>query len=220
MTERLKTTGHIIRVYPYSKVVEAMPRPSVRGKLVEAGLDTLHGLGFNGASIQDIVDAAGVPKGSFFNHFKSKELLALEVLDRYGQTSGMEILLDKAKAPIVRLREHFEYLAKGYAHWGYERGCLLGNFSTELASSHPQIREALKVNFEIWSGFVADLIREAQASGAVDASRDAGTLANFILNAWQGVAMRLKVVRDAGPADEFFRVTFDLLLAPPATPRT
>src|ERR1700754_2511370 len=127
-----------------------MARPSVRGKLVEAGLDTLHELGFNGASIQDIVDAAGVPKGSFFNHFKSKELLALEALERYGHGSGMEILLDRSKAPLARLRAHFDFLGGCYARHDYVRGCLIGNFGNEISSSHPQIREALKQALAFW----------------------------------------------------------------------
>ena len=191
-----------------------MARPSVRGKLVEAGLDSLHAQGFNGCSIQDIVDAAKVPKGSFFNHFKSKELLALEALQRYGQTSRMDLLFDASRPPLARLRDHFEYLAQSYAKWGFERGCLIGNFSSEMAASHPQMREALKGMFEAWCAVVAGLVREAQANGQVDPSRDAAALAHFLVNAWQGVVIRLKLVRDHAPVDEFFAICFDIVLAP------
>jgi TetR/AcrR family transcriptional regulator, transcriptional repressor for nem operon len=139
-----------------------MPRPSVRGKLVEGALESLHSQGFNGCSIQDITDAAGVPKGSFFNHFKSKELLALEVLGRYREGSRVDLLFDKDKPPLERLRRHFEFLADRYDGWEFKRGCLMGNFGTEMADSHPQMRGALEEAFAAWSAAVASVLREAQ----------------------------------------------------------
>ena len=54
-----------------------MPRPSMRDHLVASALEALHRQGFNGSAVQDITDAAGVPKGSFYNYFESKEALAL-----------------------------------------------------------------------------------------------------------------------------------------------
>ena len=89
-----------------------MARPSVRGKLVEAALETFQQRGFNGSSVQDIVDEAGVPKGSFYNHFKTKESLALEVLGRYRALAPTELLKDVKKAPLKALRTYFEQLAK------------------------------------------------------------------------------------------------------------
>src|ERR1700730_17445070 len=128
-----------------------MPRPSVREKLIEAGLETLHSAGFNGCSVQDITEAAGVPKGSFFNHFKTKEGLALEALSRYGQRSRLEILFDKSKPALERLREHFEYLVREYEKHQFERGCLLGNLAAEMATSHPQVRAALEQMLDYWT---------------------------------------------------------------------
>src|SRR5262249_43060960 len=64
-------------------ILNAMPRPSLREQLLTAGLEVLHQKGFNATSVQDITDAAGAPKGSFYNHFESKEALALEALRLY-----------------------------------------------------------------------------------------------------------------------------------------
>lgn len=196
-----------------------MPRPSTRGKLIDAGLAVLHAQGFHGCSIQDIVDAAGVPKGSFFNHFKSKELLALEALQAYGATSRMEMLADPAQAPLERLRGHFEFLARGYEHHRFERGCLIGNLATEVAHSHGPLREALRSAFDYWCDAVAGCVREAQQRGEVAPEHDAQQLARFLVNAWQGAVMRAKVVRGRAPIDEFFAVSFGLLLAAPEPAR-
>ena len=53
--------------------------------LVDKGLELMYLRGFNDVSIKDLVDAAGMPKGSFYNHFKSKEDFGLAVIDRYGE---------------------------------------------------------------------------------------------------------------------------------------
>jgi TetR/AcrR family transcriptional repressor of nem operon len=189
-----------------------MPRPSVREKLVSSALETLHAKGFNGCSIQDITDAAQVPKGSFFNHFRSKEALALEVLGRYGEGSRMDILFNQDVRPLERLKQHFNYLADGYEKWDYERGCLLGNFGTEMANAYPQMRDALRQTFEFWSGAVSSVLKEAQAAGDIDPRLDPDQLGQFLVNAWEGVAMRLKVVKNRAPVDEFFKICFTLLL--------
>lgn len=189
-----------------------MPKPSARGKIVEAGLRVLHAQGFNGCSVQDITEAAAVPKGSFFNHFKSKELLAIEVLGPYGQSSRVDMLFDAARPPLERLRAHFEYLLGLYEAFDFERGCLLGNLASEMAASHPQMREALRGIFEQWSGAVAATLREAQAKGDIDPRLDADQLGQFLVNAWEGVVVRLKLVRNRQPAQQFFDFTFLHLL--------
>jgi len=73
-----------------------MARPSLREKLACSAVDTLHTFGFKGCSIQDITEAAGVPKGSFFNHFENKEDLAIDALRRYLEGARSEMLFDKS----------------------------------------------------------------------------------------------------------------------------
>src|ERR1700740_2049284 len=63
--------------------ITAMPKPSNREKILTEGLRVVHERGFAGASVRDIVEAAGVPQGSFTNHFASQEALCLEVLYLY-----------------------------------------------------------------------------------------------------------------------------------------
>ena len=60
-----------------------MPKPNLREDILTAGLEALHSRGFNATSVQDITEAAGVPKGSFYNHFASKEELGAAVVEQY-----------------------------------------------------------------------------------------------------------------------------------------
>ena len=145
-----------------------MARPSLREKLASSAVETLHASGFNGCSIQDITDAAGVPKGSFFNHFENKEALAIDALRRYLENSRGDILFDNSHPPLERLRNHFTYLASKFEGCSFERGCLLGNFATEMTQEYPRMREELRQVFESWCGAVESVLREAQAAGDID----------------------------------------------------
>ena len=86
-----------------------MPRPSVKEQIVQAGLKILLDKGFNGVGVQEITDTAGVPKGSFYNHFESKEALGAEIVERYGMdNTRRQVLLDRSlpglEAPARALR--------------------------------------------------------------------------------------------------------------------
>src|SRR5437879_6075778 len=121
-----------------------MAKSNVRDKLVAAGFELFHTRGYNACGVLDITNAAGVPKGSFYNHFRSKELLALEVLDRYQSLLDLDALKDRSKPPVPRLRSLFKRYMTFHVKWRFVRGCLLGNFGAELSSQSPLVRKALK----------------------------------------------------------------------------
>ena len=82
-----------------------MERVSNREKILNEGLKVVHAHGFANASVRDIVAAAGVPQGSFTNHFESKEAFGLEILDLYfaGSRATMrETLLNEALDPVFK----------------------------------------------------------------------------------------------------------------------
>jgi TetR/AcrR family transcriptional regulator, transcriptional repressor for nem operon len=191
-----------------------MPKPNVREQIVVAGLETLHRCGFNGCGVQDITEAAGVPKGSFYNHFESKEALGVAVLDRYWQICGdqLRVLSDERVPPIDRLRGYFESLAGTIAGQGYTRGCLIGNFSIELADQSRLVRERLTEIFAAWTRALETCIREAQRSGAVRSTLEAGSLAALLLSAWEGTVMRVKVDKDDAAFRHFMAVIFTDIL--------
>ena len=183
---------------------------SVRDKIVEAALDRFHTLGFNACGVQEIVDKAGIPKGSFYNYFKAKELLAVEVLKAYADGSRREILSDKTIAPVKRLRAHFEFLASRYARFGYTKGCLIGNIAAETSDAMPVVRKALARVLANWTELLAGAIRDGQADGSIDARLDAEKIARFLINSWEGAVIRMKIANSKQPLDDFFSVAFPL----------
>ncbi|RTL71368.1 MAG: TetR/AcrR family transcriptional regulator [Hyphomicrobiales bacterium] len=189
-----------------------MGRPSVRQKLVEASLDVFQKTGFNGTSVQDLTDAAGVPKGSFYNHFKSKEELALEALKLYIDRTGLGALLDNEITPLERLRRHFQANWRTVKDRNYTAGCFLGAMSSEISDTHEGAREVFAGVFKAWSNAIAKVIREAQESGAIRTKVDPHSLARFVLNAWQGTLIRMKVSKGEEPYRDFRHAVFEVLL--------
>ncbi|ACK52604.1 transcriptional regulator, TetR family [Methylocella silvestris BL2] len=192
-----------------------MARASLRENIVDAALERFHAQGFNGCSVQDITEAAGAPKGSFYNHFKTKELLALEALARYRDDSRMGMLFEGDKPPLKRLRAHFEFLAARLKGWNFERGCMIGNFAADMADDYPVMREALNETLARWSGAVGSLLRQAQAEGQLAQDRDPEVLARFLVNSWQGAVTRSRLTKSRAPLDDFLTCAFDLILVRP-----
>jgi TetR/AcrR family transcriptional repressor of nem operon len=190
-----------------------MARASVKDQIVTAAVETLHRKGFNGTSVQDITDAAKVPKGSFYNHFESKEELAVAALDRYWQwvLSGLHTLNDAKTPPVDRLKKYFQYLAERGRIHEYRPGCMIGNMSTEMADQSDMVRERLAVVLAAWSRAIESCVREAQADGSMRRDLDARTIAAFLLNSWEGAVMRSKVDRDAASLTAFEKVVFTAL---------
>ena len=123
-----------------------MSKPNFRDQILTAGLKALHSRGFNATSVQDITEAAGVPKGSFYNHFASKEDLGAAVVEQYTLRTAKRraILADVRLAPMARIRSYFEAMVALPKYPGAP-GCLLGNFGAELSNQSPAIRERVSV---------------------------------------------------------------------------
>jgi TetR/AcrR family transcriptional repressor of nem operon len=189
-----------------------MAKANIRDKLVAAGLELFHTKGYNACGVSDITEAIGVPKGSFYNYFKSKELLALAVLDLYQGLLGLDALQDKSKPPIPRLRSLFESYITVHVNWQFGRGCLLGNFGAELSSQSPAIRKALKKISERSRDAVASVLQEAKGRGDIAKHHDPQETAIFLFNAWQGAVINSKVTRSRAPFDNFLALIFDSVL--------
>jgi TetR/AcrR family transcriptional repressor of nem operon len=191
-----------------------MARHNVREQIVVAGLKTLLEKGFNACGVRDITDAAGVPTGSFYNHFASKEALGAEIVERYAQeNSRRKALRDKTLPPLERLRRHFTGLSQMYGDLEYGRGCLLGNFSAELADHSPLIRERLAALSASWTKDIEDAVRDAQANGSISTRTNSGDLAAFLLDAYEGALLRARVEKSGAPLDRFMTIAFAHVLA-------
>jgi TetR/AcrR family transcriptional regulator, transcriptional repressor for nem operon len=190
-----------------------MPRPSVKEEIVHAAVKMLHERGFNATGVQDITDAAGVPKGSFYNHFESKEALGLEALERYwgGALASLETLKDENVPPLVRLKSYFRRLSEVARKVRYRPGCMIGNLSVEMSDQSPVIRERLASMLAKWSRAIEQCVQAAQADGSMRRDLEAKAVAAFLLNSWEGAVMRAKVDRSDAAFEQFEKIVFKSL---------
>jgi TetR/AcrR family transcriptional repressor of nem operon len=187
----------------------------VRERLLDAGIQTFSRSGFNGCSVQDIADAAGVPKGSFYNHFESKEALGAAALEHYwsdGACGLLQVLTGPERSPSQRLRKYFEQAAADLAEIDFTCGCLIGNMAAELSDHSPIISAQLSAIFAGWTQRVAECIHEAQSVGEVSPDADPELLATFILNAWEGAMLRARIEKTDRPLRQFIETLFTQLL--------
>jgi len=194
-----------------------VPRTSKRQPIVEAGLELLHRDGFNGTGVAAIAAAAGAPKGSFYNHFPSKDAFGAAVLDRYFDDVRAALattVADDDLAPVERVRTYFVLLRELGEPEHHARGCLIGNLSAEAAPASAVIRTRLDELLDRWTTAIAGALADGQATGDVRGDVPAATLATLLLDAWQGALLRAKVTRSAAPLDAFLDVLYPTLVAP------
>ncbi|MGQ0561199.1 MAG: TetR family transcriptional regulator C-terminal domain-containing protein [Gemmatimonadota bacterium] len=170
-------------------------------RLLETGLALLLERGYSGFIVQDLLDQTGVPKGSFYHHFESKQDLALQAVDLYTRTGHQ--LLDRCLAPdagpaLRRLRVFFEQLSDFYGTQGY-LGCLLGALGQELSGTSELFRKKIEQCVASIAARIADCLEEAQRKGELPATADARQLANVLINAWEGAALRSRLLRSPAP---------------------
>lgn len=182
-----------------------------REKIFAAAQDRFHALGYSACGVQEIVDTAGVPKGSFYNYFKTKEGLALEVLETYVASSRREILSDAALTPLSRIKAHFGFFISRYEHDGFDKGCLIGNFSAGSSESVPLLKDALRASLSTWADLLSAVIRDGQKIEEIKGGIDPDAVARFLINSWEGAVLRMKITGDRQPLDDFMSIAIDLL---------
>ena len=186
-----------------------------RSRLLAAGLSEFHARGFNGAGVDLIAKVAEVPKGSFYNLFESKEAFAAEVVDLYFERHKAkltEFLDNRDLPPLERLRGYFSERIRWFTKLGFKRGCMMGNLSLETADQSESVRFRLAENFKRWSGVFAEAIAEAQERGDIKTQGDPATLADFILNSWEGALLRMKAEHSARPLKQASEIIFKSIL--------
>ncbi len=186
-----------------------MPRPSHKDTIVQSALAVFHEFGYNASGVQVIVDHAGVPKGSFYNHFKSKDDLGLEVLDAYwSQYEEMRANLKDPNTPALdRVDAHIA------AFTVTDAGCLVGNFTGEMANV-PTFKEALNAIYAEWIEDLEICIAQGQEDGTIRTDETAKALAEFVVTSLEGSVLKRKISEDEQNLIRFRKTMLLFLRAP------
>jgi TetR/AcrR family transcriptional repressor of nem operon len=210
----LKTIGLILPVMNTTPAKRRPGRPpkvdrenfETREALIRCGRRVLTEQGFMATGIDVVLKQVGVPKGSFYHYFPSKEAFGHAVLDSYASYFSTRLdrwLLDASLTPLERLVGFVQSAKEGMAQYSYRRGCMVGNLGQEVSVLPAGFREVLESIFVDWQTRLSTCLKAAQACGELAASADCDELAAFFWIGWEGAVLRSRLVASDAPINTF-----------------
>jgi len=192
-------------------------KASTKNRILEAGAEIIHLKGFYHTGIQEILSAAEVPKGSFYNYFESKDDFGLQLIDYfvdYYTYLSKNILEDGTISPLERIRRLLEWFIEFFKSKDYAYGCPIGNLAQEMGDLSPAFREKLKVALGSIVDIYSRLLAKAQLEGKISQSLDVREAAHFLVSSWHGALVHMKAVKGPEPLENHIRFIFDHVLRP------
>ena len=184
--------------------------------LLEKGMELLWSKGYNATSVNDIVKHAGIPKGSFYFYFDSKEDFVVKALDKYFTimfTPASEILENKSVSPKQRLLDFHEYRINVLKDdMNCKMGCMACNIGSEMAEHNEKIRTTILAKEQMILSKITHTIQEAQDLGEIKNPMKAVDLAAFIEDAGKGAMVSMKEMKSSYPIDNLMNMIKNILL--------
>lgn len=192
-----------------------MTKTDTKQRILDQAAQIIHRKGFNNTGIQEILDSAEVPKGSFYFYFKSKEALGLALIDYHAErftALSAAVLKSSEGSPLERLERFFDAVRERYEQEEWKSGCPIGNLTQEMAALNPAFQAKLKAVFAKMERAMRDCLEQARACGQITPSLDLDETAAFIVNSWEGALLRMKAEGSTEPLGRFQKMLFDCIL--------
>ncbi|GAA3639980.1 TetR/AcrR family transcriptional regulator [Flavivirga jejuensis] len=171
--------------------------------------------GYNNVGIQEILDTAAIPKGSFYYYFKSKEDFGLQLI-KYHSEHSISILESHLKDTSINPRERilvfFKKMREMYVKNEFKEGCLLGNCSLELSDQSEALRTTVAAGLELWDDRFESCIAEGQQNHVIKKEKTPKDMASFIITGWEGALLRMKSSRSSRSIDVYIEFLDDYIL--------
>ena len=161
------------------------------------------------------MQTAGVPKGSFYYYFASKEDFGLAIIDETATEYAEQIdgfLQDQRFTPLARIKNYLQAGLERIREGQCKRGCLIGTLGQELSSQNETFRARLDAVFEGWKQQFSQCLQAAKNAGELPADADEMQLAEFLLSGWQGAILRAKMQQNVAPLEAFISLLFKHVL--------
>ena len=192
---------------------------TTKDKLIAAGSELFLIHSYQGTGINEVLKTCGVPKGSFYNYFASKEDFALAVIEDQMEQSAEFVklnLCNEALSPLDRIAAYLDSISQGMVNCHFAMGCLFGTLAQEMSSLSPKLRQALTKAFQVQVDHLTDSLRLGQSQGQIRSDLEAAEMAGFIMSALQGAQIMAKTFVNSEPLREVRHIVVDVLL-PKAT---
>lgn len=179
-------------------------------ELLQRGMAMLLRHGYNDLGIAALLEETGIPKGSFYHHFESKEDFALQAVDLYMEAVHAALdqcLTDEATPPLDRVRRFFELVQQNYRADGY-LGCLLGGLGQELSGVSEVFRKKVEWCFSEIAKRLSLCLKEAVRRGDLAPGTNTRAMADLLVNCWEGAALRSRLRQDPAPLGQMLDFYF------------
>lgn len=178
-----------------------------KAELIRSGLEQFTERGFTSSGVDKILKKVGVPKGSFYHYFASKEAFGQAVIEQYANYFANKLnacLLDESYPPLARINNFVNDAKMGMIRYQFKRGCLVGNLGQEIELLPESFRQPLIEILLCWQHCIANCLKTAQMQGDISNTANCEQLAEYFWIGWEGAVSRAKLVQDTKPLDNYF----------------
>ncbi|MGD1962125.1 MAG: TetR/AcrR family transcriptional regulator [Fulvivirga sp.] len=181
--------------------------------ILETGYHVLRKNGYHKVGINEILKEAGIPKGSFYNFFESKEDFTVQVIQQYGRSNRqwIEEFFQQEMSPLTLIKAFYKHLIDINEQDDYASGCLVNAMSNETGRLYDELAKASNESFESWIEVIAGIIKKGQDSGEITKEHTAKELAEFLHTGMYGTFARMKVTRSRQFMDQWFDMSMKFI---------
>ena len=185
--------------------------PDTKTHLLETGYQLIAKKGFTGVGIKQILDTAGVPKGSFYHYFASKEAFGEAIISNYfiNYKTRLDAIVSRNDSAQQNLYDYFQNWYDTQQN-GCEHGkCLVVKLSAEVADMSEPMRIVLNAGYQQIITWLAEQIKDGWSDGSVPRLDNvaAESMAKRWYFAWLGASLIAKTSQTNTPLAEVWQMT-------------
>jgi TetR/AcrR family transcriptional repressor of nem operon len=190
------------------------PNQDMRQHIIDVAKSLMTHKGYTAVGLMEVLKAAGVPKGSFYHYFTSKEEFGQALLDEYFQEyiGRLDIVMAAQGTGAERLLGYLRYWAKTQAFDHPEEKCLVVKLGAEVCDLSEDMRGVLEEGTTLIIERITRCVQQGKADGSITSTQDAETLAESLYQLWLGASLLVKV-RNTTAAFDTALITSKRLLA-------
>lgn len=173
---------------------------NTKQRIIEDATRLFHRKGFGATSVNDLLSATGVTKGSLYFHYSGKEALGIAVLEK-AAVAFMRFLDDalNGSTPADSLDNFFKAALHKHQESGFVGGCLFGNTALEASDTFPTYAHRVAEVFNAWTEKLQTIIAQAQDSDLIRRDVPAEQLAQLVVATIEGAIMQSRLHKSAEP---------------------
>jgi len=187
--------------------------PDMRQHIIDVARALITHKGYSAVGIAEIVSAAGIPKGSFYYYFKSKEEFAEALLEHYFShyLQQVDAQLSGNGSARERLERYFSFWKETQGADLPESKCLVVKLGAEVCDQYDSMRNILAKGTDKIVQKIAQCVSEGQQDGSLPARPDADELAEELYQLWLGASLMAKIHAPEKAFDKAMNATMRLL---------